>query len=110
VLGAQGTFGVPSAGSGTQPARKLATSFGAWTTFSVAEDASYVARLVKVQGGPVGLPLTGVAKAYSSPKLHFAKLKAGRYRLRILLRAATNTGRTTTLTSPPFTAGAQPKG
>jgi hypothetical protein len=110
VLGAQGTFGVPGAGSGSQPARKLAASFGAWTTFSVAEDASYVARLVKVQGGATGTPLTGVARAYSTPKLHFTNLKPGRYRLRIVLRAATNAGRTTTLTSPPFTAGAQRQG
>jgi hypothetical protein len=108
VLGAQGLFGVP--GTGSQPARKLAASLGAWSTINVAEDANYVARLVRAPGGPVGTPLVGIAKAYSSPRLHFPNLKAGRYRLRIVLRAATNTGRTTTLTSQPFTVGAQPKG
>jgi hypothetical protein len=103
VLGAHGTFGPPGTGPGSQPARKLAASPGPWTTISVAEDASYVARLIRVPGGPVGAPLTGVVRAYVNPSLNFTHLKAGTYRLRIVLRAATNAGRTTTLASPTFT-------
>ena len=73
----------------------------------MSEDANYTASLVKVPGGPVGQPLTGVAKAYFKPGLHFTNLKlaAGTYQFQIVLTAATNPSRSTTLTSSTFTVG-----
>ena len=54
VLGAQGIFGGPGArpARGRRPSRRHVP--GLWTSFTVSEDASYTARLVRVPGGPVG--------------------------------------------------------
>ena len=58
-------------------------------------------------GGPVGAPLTGIAKAYFRPGLRFGNLRLGpgTYRFQIDLAALTNPARTTTLTSPTFRIG-----
>jgi hypothetical protein len=65
--------------------------------------------LRKVGGGPVGAPLTGTFRAYARRMLQFpTALRPGRYRITIVLRAATNSNRTTTLVSKPFTV-AQPR-
>jgi hypothetical protein len=114
VLGAQGIFGGPGTDVGSQPTSKPATTSGLWTSMTVSEDATYKASLVKVLGGPVGSSLTGLAKANFRPGLHFSNLKlaAGAYQLQIVLSAATNPARTTTLTSSTFTVGtpaAKPK-
>jgi hypothetical protein len=107
VIGAQGIFGGPGTAVGSQPTAKPATTSGLWTSLTVSEDANYTASLVKVPGGPVGQPLTGVAKAYFKPGLHFTNLKlaAGTYQFQIVLTAATNPSRSTTLTSSTFTVG-----
>jgi hypothetical protein len=80
---------------------------GLWTSVTTTEDATYTATLVKVPGGPVGTPLTGTAKAYFKPGLHFTGLKLlpGAYQFQIVLKAVTNPSRTTTLTSSTFTVG-----
>jgi hypothetical protein len=103
VAGAQGIFGGP----GSRPAAKPSNAPGLSTSFTVGEDASYSARLVRVPGGPVGPTLTGVAKAYYRPGLRFGNLKLsnGTYEFQIVLTALTNPARTTTLTSPTFTVG-----
>jgi hypothetical protein len=98
VLGAQGIFGGP----GRRPAAS-----GLRTSFTVGEDASYTARIVKVPGGQVGPALTGVARAYYRPALRFGNLQLpnGAYQFQIVLTALTNPARTTTLTSSNFTVG-----
>jgi len=107
VIGAQGIFGGPGTDPGSQPTAKPANVSGLWTSLTTTEDANYTATIVKVPGGPVGSPLTGVAKAYFKPGLHFTNLKlaAGTYQFQIVLTALTNPSRTTTLTSPTFTVG-----
>jgi len=54
-----------------------------------------------------GSPLVGLAKAYYNLRLGFPTrgLAAGTYQFQIVLTAATNPNRTTTLTSPTFTLG-----
>jgi hypothetical protein len=91
VVGARGIFGGSALSAG----------------FTVGEDARYTAQLVKVPGGPVGPSLTGVARAYYRPGLHFGNLRPsnGTYEIQIALTALTNPARTTTLTSPAFTVG-----
>jgi hypothetical protein len=97
VIGAQGIFGRPGAGQGLS------------TSLTVGEDASYTARIVRVPGGAVGPVLTGLARAYYRPGLHFANFTppSGTYQFQIVLTALTNPARTTTLTSPTFTVGSQ---
>ncbi len=103
VLGAQGIFGGP----GRRPAAS-----GLRTSFTVGEDASYTARIVKVPGGQLGPALTGVAKAYYRPALRFGNLQLpnGAYQFQIVLTALTNPARTTTLTSSTFTVGGVGRG
>ncbi len=107
VLGAQGIFGGPGTSPGSRPASRPANTQGLWTSFTVTENASYAARLVKVPGGAVGAPLTGIAKAYFRPGLRFGnlRLRPGTYRFQIVLTALTNPARTASLTSPTFRIG-----
>jgi len=111
VLGAQGIFAGPGTSPGARPTWKPADTPGLWTSLTVGEDASYTARLVKVPGGPVGSPLTGIAKAYFRPALHFGNLRLlpGTYQFQIVLTALTNPARTTALTSPTFAVGTPAK-
>ena len=92
MLGAQGIFGGPGTPPGSRPASNPANTQGLWTSFTVTENASYAARLVKVPGGAVGAPLTGIAKAYFRPGLRFGnlRLRPGTYRFQIVLTALTN--------------------
>jgi hypothetical protein len=108
VLGAQGIFGGPGTDPGSQPTTpKPLLTTGLWTSVTTTEDATYTATIVKVPGGPVGTPLTGTAKAYFKPGLHFTGLKLlpGTYQFQIVLKAVTNPTRTTTLTSSSFVVG-----
>jgi hypothetical protein len=113
VVGAQPIFGGPGAGTGSQPASRRFGVTGVWTSLIVGEDASYTARLTKVaepRGGP-GKTIatrTGLAKASHRPGVNFTAPKpfaAGYYRFTIVLRAATNPARTTTLVSRTFEIG-----
>jgi len=106
VVGAEGIFGGPGTDTGSQPGNKPAGVTGVWTSFTVDEDATYTATLT--QGGKAIATLTGTAKAYFKPGLNFKLLKAlpnGTYQLSVVLKAATNPNRTTTLTSKTFTVG-----
>jgi hypothetical protein len=107
VLGAQGIFGGPGTAAGSRSTAEPPAASALRTSFTVGEDASYTARLVKVPGGPVGPALTGVAKAYYRPALRFGNLKLpnGAYQFQIVLTALTNPARTTTLTSSTFAVG-----
>jgi len=106
VVGAQGIFGGPGTGVGSKVGDKPGNVGVIWTSFTVSEDASYTATLQKVGGGTVAT-LTGLAKAYYKPGLKFPglKLAAGQYQLVVVLKAATNPQRTTTLTSNTFNVG-----
>lgn len=113
VIGAQGIFGGPGTDVGSQPGDKPAGATGAWSSLTVNEDATYTASLNQVSGPSGGgakqvASLTGTAKAYFKPGLHFTSprpLAAGFYQFSILLKAATNPARTTTLTSRVFKVG-----
>jgi hypothetical protein len=107
VIGAQAIFGGPGTDVGSQPTDKPAGTTGAWTSVTVNEDATYTATLSQVGGKTVGT-LTGTAKAYFKPGLHFTSsgpLAVGTYQFTIVLKAATNPSRTTTLTSKTFKVG-----
>jgi hypothetical protein len=72
----------------------------------VNEDATYTATLT--QGGRTVATLTGTAKAYYKPGLNFRLgklLPSGTYQFTVVVKAATNPTRTTTLTSKSFTIG-----
>ena len=107
VVGAQGVFGGPGTAVGSQPSNKPGNIKTLSTGVTVTEDATYTANLLKVPGGPVGRAVTGVAKAYYKPAITFdgLSLAAGMYQFRIVLQAATNPSRTTTLTSNSFGVG-----
>jgi hypothetical protein len=113
VIGAQGIFGGPGTDPGSQPADKPAGTRGVWTSLTASEDATYTARLFQV-AGPDGAgaravaSLTGTAKAWYRPGLNFklpTPLAVGCYQFGIVLKAATNPFRTTTLTSKTFLVG-----
>ena len=106
VIGAQGIFGGPGTDVGSQPSAKPAGIKVLWSSFTVSEDATYTATVTKAGGGAVAT-LTGLAKAYYKPGLKFPlkKLAAGSYQFQVVLKAATNPSRTTTLTSSTFTVG-----
>jgi hypothetical protein len=113
VIGALGIFGGPGTDVGSQPTDKPAGTTGAWTSVTVNEDATYVATLSQVTspsggGAKTIASLTGTAKAYFKPGLHFTSstpLAPGYYQFGIVLKAATNPSRTTTLTSKTFKVG-----
>jgi hypothetical protein len=113
VMGALGIFGGPGTDTGSQPTDKPAATTGVWTSLTVNEDATYVATLSQVTGPTGGgaksiASLTGTAKAYFKPGLNFKASKplaAGFYQFTIVLKAATNPSRTTTLTSKTFKVG-----
>jgi hypothetical protein len=84
-----------------------------WTSLTVGEDANYTARLQQVTGPDGGdaktvASVTGAAKASYRPGLNFklpAPLPVGCYQFGIVVRAATNPSRTTSLTSKTFVVG-----
>jgi hypothetical protein len=116
VIGARGIFGGPGSGPGSQPIDKPAGTRGVWTSLTVGEDATYTARLQRVfgpdgEGARTVASLIGTAKASYRPGLNFklaAPLPLGCYRFGIVLRAATNPSRTTSLTSRTFLVGTLP--
>jgi len=113
VIGAQAIFGGPGTEPGSQPDRRPLGTTGVWTSLTVGEDALYTATLSKV-GGPAGgaaktlATLSGTAKASYKPGLNFKVPKpfaAGYYQFSVVLKAATNPSRTTSLISKTFTIG-----
>jgi hypothetical protein len=106
VIGAQGIFGGPGKDIGSQPLNKPGGVKGVRTSVTVSEDATYTATLQRTT--TVVATLVGTAKAYFKPGLNFTVTKplvVGTYRFVIVLKAATNPWRTTTLTSKTFTVG-----
>lgn len=106
VIGVQGIFGGPGTDVGSQPGNKPAGATGVWASFTTNEDATYTASLTS--GGKTIASLSGTAKAYYKPGLNFKAAKplpAGTYQFSVVLKAATNPNRTTTLTSKTFTVG-----
>jgi len=100
VIGAAGMFGVGSALPG---GRRPTAISPLRTEVTAEEDATYAATLRRVGGGPVGQPLKGTLTAYKVQPIAFPLVvRPGRYTITIVLRAVTNPGRLTTLTSRPF--------
>jgi hypothetical protein len=104
VAGAEGIFDGPRSTSGVQPRARSAGAGTLSTGVTASEDATYTATVERVPGGRVGRPVTGLVKAYRKPTITFpsSALRPGRYRFRIVLRAATNPRRTSTLVSTQF--------
>jgi hypothetical protein len=80
---------------------------------TAAEDATYSASLVPAPGtrrpaaATVALA-SGVVRAYRRPPITLPSgIRPGTYRVRVVVAAATNPDRTTTLLSRPFTVGAK---
>jgi hypothetical protein len=113
VVGAQAIFGGPGTPPGSRPSDKRAGATGAWTSVTATEDATYTATLTQVSGPKGGggkkiASLTGMAQANYRPGLHFAlrkPLRVAYYQFTVVLKAATNPSRTTTLTSKTFKVG-----
>jgi hypothetical protein len=108
VVGAQAVFGGPLAAVGSQIANKQASLASLTTSVTTTEDATYTATLLKVPGGRAGRPRLGLVRAYRRPRITFdtVGLRPGLYRVRIVLRAAANPVRTSTLTSNVFKVSA----
>jgi hypothetical protein len=113
VIGAQGIFAGPGADPGSQPTNKPASAHGILTALTASEDATYTATLLTASAGKrraaavrAAPPVTGTVQAYRRPMVKFTgPFAPGMYTLQIVLRAATNPSRTTTLTSRSFTIG-----
>jgi hypothetical protein len=111
VAGAAGLFAGPGTAAGSQPAAiKPAGLKQLRIAVTAAEDATYVATLVPALAGvrqaaaarSVGA-VTGTLHAYHKPPISLAgPIPAGKYRVRIVISAATNPDRTVTLTSRAF--------
>jgi hypothetical protein len=70
---------------------------------TASEDATYTATVRTVGGGRVGIPVSGMVKAYGHQRVPIGQaLPPGRYTIAVVLRAATNPSRLTTLVSRPF--------
>jgi hypothetical protein len=108
VVGAQAFWQGPGSQATGQPTNKPGTN--QYWAFSVTtgEDAGYTASLVDVKTKKAVRTMTGTAKANYTPLVHFAGglLPVGCYDYQVVLTAAVNAQRTTTLTSSPFTVGA----
>jgi hypothetical protein len=126
VIGAVGILGGAGTRPGSQPTNRRFGVTGVFTSVTANEDATYRAFLLRVKGpakataklargAKAVVTLTGLARAYRRPGLHLQskkRLPVGYYRISIVLRAATNPLRSTTLTSRSFTVGkpsAKPK-
>ncbi|HEY6962253.1 MAG TPA: hypothetical protein VI408_10225 [Gaiellaceae bacterium] len=117
VVGAQAIFGGPGTAPGSQPTPKPATLKTLWTSMTATEDASYTVSLLSASAGtrrPAAVrslaPLTGSLQAYYKPGIKIqGPFPPGTYMIQIVLKAATNPSRTTTLTSKPFTIGTPAK-
>jgi hypothetical protein len=119
VVGAAGILGGPGTKPGSQPTNRRFGVRSVRTSMTAHEDATYRAFLLRVKapakataklarGAKTVVTLTGLAHAYFRPGLRFTAKKplpVGYYRISIVLRAATNPLRSTTLTSKSFTVG-----
>ena len=106
VIGAMSVFGVNGGAPGAHRPTGISPPR---TEVTAAEDATFTATLRRVGGGPVGLPLKGTLTAYKLQTIAFKlAVRPGRYTISIVLRAVTNPGRLTTLTSRPFSVLASP--
>jgi hypothetical protein len=103
VIGAAGSFGNPTPSLRLQLHQTTGVPV-LQTGVTANEQATYTATLRRLGGGPVGPPLKGTLRAYARAVLKFPTvLRPGRYRITVVLHAATNSSRTTTLVSKPFT-------
>ena len=116
VSGASGLFAGPGTLPGSQPTAKPAGVKQLRVAVTTAEDATYIASLVPAVAGvrqaaaarSVGA-VSGTVRAYHKPPISLAgPIPAGKYRVRIVVAAATNPDRTMTLTSRAFTVAGAP--
>ena len=107
MLGAQGIFGGPGTEPGSRPGLQARERTGPLDELHGHRERELRGAARQGPGGPVGAPLTGIAKAYFRPGLRFGNLRLGpgTYRFQIVLTALTNPARTTALTSPTFRIG-----
>jgi hypothetical protein len=113
VIGAAGSFAGPGTPPGSQPRNKPAGLKQLRFSLTAAEDATYTASLVPV--GPAGRQASGVRavatvsgtlQAYRRPPIALlGPVRPGRYRIRVVIAAATNADRISTITSRAFTVG-----
>jgi hypothetical protein len=113
VAGAAGVFGGPGTAPGSQPRDRPAGLKELRTAVTTGEDATYSASLVPLRGG-VRVAATarsiassrGAVGAYRRHTIRFAgPIPPGRYRIQVVVAAATNPDRTVILTSKAFQVG-----
>jgi hypothetical protein len=111
VIDSVGSFGGPGASPGSQPARRPASARTWAFSVTAGEDATYkatISRMTAAGGSPKPvLAVSGWLRAYLKPVVKFnpRTLPAGYYEFTIVLAAATNPQRTTSLHSRPFAVG-----
>ncbi len=115
VLGAAAAFAGPGTSAGSQPGNKPAGIRKVVFSLTSGEDATYAASLIPVLPG--ARQATGVAAiataggaihAYRKPPVAIpGRIPDGRYRIRVVVTAATNPARTTTLLSRIFRVGTE---
>jgi hypothetical protein len=116
VTGAAGSFAGPGTVAGSQPTAKLAGIKQLRIAVTTSEDATYVASLVPAVPGARQAAaarsvraVNGTVRAYRKPPISLpGPIPAGKYRVRVVVTAATNPDRTTTLTSRAFTVSGRP--
>ena len=105
VIGAQALFG-PAADPTGAPANRPTGIGSLQVSVTANEDATFSASLVNAAGQPFGAPVSGALHAYFKPAIKWVgRIPDGTYTIRVVLTAATNPARTSTLTSSPFTVG-----
>jgi hypothetical protein len=110
VAGAAGEFGLTGVGQGSQPLARSRDARLLRVAVTAEEDATFTAALVRVGGGVrqvagVRRTLTvgGTVRAYRRPSVRFAgRIPPGRYGIRVVLSAAANPARRTTVVSRTF--------
>lgn len=113
VLGAAGVFGLPGSLAGSAAVDRPAGIKSLRVAVTAQEDATYTAALVPVGVGARQIaavkrvsPVAGTVHAYRRPAITFAgPIPSGRYRIRVVVSAATNPSRRTTIVSRIFRVG-----
>ena len=105
VIGAQALFG-PAANPTGSPVSRPSGIGSLQVAVTANEDATFSASLVNAAGQAFGAPVTGTLHAYFKPAIKWVgRIPDGTYTIAVVLTAATNPSRTSTLTSSPFTVG-----
>jgi hypothetical protein len=106
VIGAQPIFGGPGTRPGSAQANHPTGTQKVTFGVTAEEDATYTANVLDLTGKVVGSTATGTVQAYFKPAISITgTFPDGAYTIRVVLKAATNPSRTSTLASDGFGIG-----